>query len=72
MGPQAGTLVHVFSEQPAPVGFDPAAMFAGGLASPDAGIVVPRPWRLRWGLAADLALGKPAVVWTASDAVGRG
>ncbi|MCE0768762.1 pyridoxamine 5'-phosphate oxidase family protein [Pseudonocardia kujensis] len=53
---------HLFTEPDPPVGFDPAAMFAGGLASPDAGIVVLRPWRLRWGRAASLATGaKPTV-----------
>jgi hypothetical protein len=56
---------HVFSDPPAPVGFDPAAMFAGGLGSPDAGVIVLRPWRLRWGRAADLAAGRPHSVWTA-------
>jgi len=55
----------VFRGAPAPpVGFDPAAMFAGGLGSPDAGIVVLRPWRVRWGRAADLAAGSPQSVWT--------
>jgi hypothetical protein len=39
-------------------------MFAGGLESPDAGIVVLRPWRVRRGKAADLAAGKPQAVWT--------
>jgi hypothetical protein len=53
---------HLFREPEPPVGFDPAALFAGGLTSPDAGIVVLRPWRLRWGRAADLATGaRPTV-----------
>ena len=58
----------VFAEHPPPVGFDPAAMFAGGLDGPDAGIVVLRPWRVRWGRAADLAAGVPQSVWTAAPA----
>ncbi len=57
----------VFTEPAPPVGFDPAAMFAGGLTSPDAGIVVLRPWRLRWGKGADLAVGKPPAVCVARD-----
>ncbi len=61
---------HVFAEPEPPVGFDPEAMFAGGLASPDAGIVVLRPWRVRWGKAADLAVGKPHAVWVAAERVG--
>jgi hypothetical protein len=59
----------VFSEPPPPVGFDPTVMFAGGLDSPDAGIVVLRPWRVRWGRAADLALGTPHSIWTAAAPV---
>ena len=55
---------HVFRDR-APVGFDPAAMFDGGLGSPDAGVLVLQPWRLRWGRAADLAAGRPHSVWTA-------
>ena len=62
---------HAFTDHAPPVGFDRAAMFAGGLDSPDAGIVVLRPWRLRWGRAADLAAGTPQSVWTADDAVGH-
>ena len=58
----------VFAEHPPPVGFDPSAMFAGGLDGPDAGIVVLRPWRVRWGRAADLAAGVPQSVWTAAPA----
>jgi hypothetical protein len=54
-----------------PVGFEPEAMFAGGLSSPDAGIVVLRPWRLKWALAADLAAGRPATVWRAAAEVPR-
>ena len=46
-------------------------MFAGGLDSPDAGIIVLTPWRLRWGRAADLAHGTPQSVWVAGDAVGH-
>jgi hypothetical protein len=60
---------HVFSDHEPPVGFDPEAMFAGGLASPDAGIVMLRPWRVRWGRAADLATGRPHAVWVARDRV---
>jgi hypothetical protein len=56
---------HVFGSFDPPVGFDPEAMFAGGLASPDAGIVVLRPWRIRWGRAADLAAGRPHTIWIA-------
>ncbi|WP_246394423.1 pyridoxamine 5'-phosphate oxidase family protein [Pseudonocardia pini] len=59
---------HLFAEPPSPLGFDPAAMFAGGLESPDAGIVVLRPWRLRWAEAADLAAGEKPVVWRAERA----
>ncbi|GAA4558513.1 hypothetical protein [Pseudonocardia xishanensis] len=63
---------HLFAEPEPPLGFDPAAMFAGGLESPDAGIVVLRPWRLRWAEASDMAAGGGPVVWTPSDApVGR-
>lgn len=57
---------HLFARPEPPLGFDPAAMFAGGLESPDAGIVVLRPWRLRWAEASDLAAGGRPVVWTAS------
>ena len=59
----------VFSDPAPPVGFDPAAMFAGGLDTPDAGIVVLRPWRVRWGRAPALAAGTPHSVWTASARV---
>lgn len=53
----------VFGEHPAPLGFDPATVFAGGLDSPDAGVLVLRPWRLRWRRVADLAAGRPIDVW---------
>lgn len=56
-----------------PLGFDPAAMFAGGLDSPDAGIIVLRPWRLRWATAAELAAGGRPSVWRSGpDAVRAG
>jgi hypothetical protein len=61
----------VFREPAPPVGFDPEAMFAGGLSSPDAGIVVLRPWRVRWGRAADLAAGQRQAVWVAAERVGE-
>ena len=57
---------HLFGEPAPPLGFDASAMFAGGLTSPDAGIIVLRPWRLRWGTAADLAAGATPVVWNAA------
>ena len=60
----------VFREPAPPVGFEPEAMFAGGLTSPDAGIVVLRPWRVRWGRAVDLAAGRPQSVWVAAERVG--
>lgn len=63
--PEPARSWHLFSTPPPPLGFDPAAMFAGGLDSPDARIVVLRPWRLRWGRAADLAAGTRPTVWTA-------
>ncbi|GAA1847552.1 pyridoxamine 5'-phosphate oxidase family protein [Pseudonocardia ailaonensis] len=66
--PEPARSWHLFAEPAPPLGFDPAAMFAGGLESPDAGIVVLRPWRLRWGLAADLAAGGRPIVWTAHGA----
>ena len=53
----------VFSAAPPPLGFDPASVFAGGLADPDAAIIVLRPWRLRWARAVDLAAGRAAEVW---------
>lgn len=56
----------VFAAPPPPVGFDPASVFAGGLADPAAGVVVLRPWRLRWGRAADLARGEAPRTWTAA------
>ncbi|MEU7816164.1 pyridoxamine 5'-phosphate oxidase [Pseudonocardia sp. NPDC049154] len=60
--PEPARSWHLFTEPDPPVGFDPAAMFAGGLSSPDAGIVVLRPWRVRWGRAAELAAGaRPTV-----------
>jgi hypothetical protein len=54
----------VFRAQEPPVGFEPDEMFAGGTASPDAGVIVLRPWRLRWAEAADLAAGGGQHVWT--------
>jgi len=63
--PQPERSWHVFSEPAPPLGFDPASMFAGGLRSADAGIIVLRPWRLRWGRAAELARGVPQTVWRA-------
>lgn len=54
----------VFRRPGPAAGFDPEPMFEGGLSSPEAGIIVLRPWRLRWGRAADLAGGKPQTVWT--------
>jgi hypothetical protein len=62
---------HTFTAHAPPVGFDPAAMFAGGLDSPDAGIIVLKPWRLRWGRAVDLVHGTPQSLWVAGDAVGH-
>lgn len=53
----------VFSAPPPPMGFDPAAMFAGGLTNPEAAILLLRPWRLRWARAVDLANGRPHTVW---------
>jgi hypothetical protein len=38
-------------------------VFAGGLADPDAAILVLRPRRLRWARAVDLAAGRAAEVW---------
>jgi len=61
----------VFSSFPPPVGFDPAAMFTGGTGSPDAGVILLRPWRLRWGRAADLAAGRPQSVWTAAGSAAQ-
>lgn len=58
-----------FSRPAPPVGFDPAAMFPGGLDDPQAAVIVLRPWRLRWALATDLAAGRPHHVWRASAAV---
>jgi hypothetical protein len=55
----------VFSAHPAPVGFDPAQMFAGGTADPEAAVLLLTPWRLRWGRAADLAQGVAHRVWRA-------
>jgi hypothetical protein len=55
----------VFAALPPPVGFDPATVFGGGTDSPDAGVLLLRPWRLRWARATDLAAGRPATVWTA-------
>ncbi|WP_226367819.1 pyridoxamine 5'-phosphate oxidase [Pseudonocardia sp. ICBG162] len=59
----------LFRVPPYPVGFEPDAMFAGGTGSPDAGVVVLRPWRLRWAEGGDLAAGHAQQVWRASDAV---
>jgi hypothetical protein len=52
-----------FAAPPPPVGFDPATVFGGGLDDPAAAVIVLRPWRLRWGRAADLAAGRPHAVW---------
>ncbi len=52
-----------FSRLPSPVGFDPATVFDGGLAHPQASVLVLRPWRLRWARAADLAAGRPHAIW---------
>ena len=57
----------VFAAFAPPVGFDPASVFPGGTGSADAGVLVLRPWRLRWGRAADLAAGRPQAVWTATS-----
>ncbi|WP_433502400.1 pyridoxamine 5'-phosphate oxidase family protein [Pseudonocardia halophobica] len=67
--PEPARSWHLFTEPDPPVGFDPAAMFAGGLTSPDAGIVVLRPWRLRWGRAEDLAAGARPTVRSLGAAV---
>lgn len=60
----------VFRAPEPPVGFDPDAMFAGGTSSPDAGVVVLHPWRLRWAEAADLVAGRGQHVWAAAVAAG--
>ena len=62
----------VFAAFPSPVGFDPGTVFAGGTGSPDAGVVLLRPWQLRWGLAADLAAGQSPSVWTATRSTPSG
>ena len=53
---------------PAPAGFDPATIWPDGPASADAGLLHLRPWRLRVGLAAQLAAGE-ALVWRGPDQV---
>ena len=61
--PEPAASWPVFSKHEPPVGFDPAAMFAGGLDDPQAAVILLRPWRLRWALATDLAAGRPHEVW---------
>jgi len=53
----------VFRAHPPPIGFDPAAMFDGGLGHPQAAVLLLRPWRLRWARAVDLAAGRAHSVW---------
>lgn len=53
----------VFAAFPPPVGFDPATVFAGGTGSADAGVLVLRPWLLRWARAVDLAAGHTMASW---------
>lgn len=60
----------VFRAAGDPLGFDPDAMFDGGIASHDAGVVVLHPWRLRWAEAADLVAGRGQQVWAAAVATG--
>jgi len=54
---------------PPPAGFDPAAIWPGGPASGDAGLLHLRPWRLRVGTAAQLAADE-ALVWRAGSGGG--
>ena len=60
--PQPDRSWPVFRAHPAPVGFDPDTVFAGGTAHPEAAVLILRPWRLRWAFAADLAAGRQPTI----------
>lgn len=63
---QLADVWHTIAETPEPVGFDPATIFPDGPGAGFAAIEL-RVVRVRVGLAADLATGGPALLWSADS-----